>query len=58
MKPKDVQTVRKREPALDRVMFCKSLLYLHGFLTEAESARIHKRMVKWIEKYTDHNERF
>ena len=35
---------------LDRIEFCKTMLYLHGFLSEAEKRKVTARIQKWIKK--------
>lgn len=38
----------KRESALNRVHNCRVFLLVHCFLTEAESAKVKKRIAKWV----------
>lgn len=50
--PKSIESLCqpwKREPFIDRISKCKAMLCIHGFLTDAESARVHKRMMKRID---------
>lgn len=51
MQPEDILHAWKKEPAIERLHGCKAMLVLHGFLTDAESRRVHERMVKWVEKH-------
>ena len=51
MKPDDILRAWKKETAVDRLHGCKTMLHIHGFLTEAESIRVHERLLKWIEKH-------
>lgn len=37
---------------LERLQQCRSMLYLHGFLTDAEKERINSRLKKAIDKHT------
>jgi hypothetical protein len=37
-----------RQEAVDRVVSCKTMLALHGFLTDAESRKVTDRIRKWI----------
>lgn len=30
---------------------CRSFLYLNGFITEAENDRIHRKIMKWVDKH-------
>jgi len=40
----------KSESARQRVYLCKAMLYIHGFLTEAENCRVEKRILKWVDE--------
>ena len=53
MKPNDTVTAWKKQQAIDRLHMCKTMLNLHGFLTDAESKRVYKRMLRWVEKHWD-----
>ena len=35
---------------LARILHCKSMLYLHGFMIESEWDQINKRINKWVNK--------
>lgn len=37
---------------LERLQQCRSMLYLHGFLTDAERDRVNARLAKAIQKHT------
>lgn len=37
---------------LERLQQCRSMLYLHGFLTDAERDRVNARLAKEIQKHT------
>ena len=37
----------KRETALVRLRMCASMLACHGFLSDGERLKVHKRMLKW-----------
>jgi hypothetical protein len=39
--PKHVKTM------LDKVQHCRTLLYLHGFITEAENVKVLRRIQNW-----------
>lgn len=41
----------KKEPAIERLARCKGMLYVHGFITEAENRRIQERMIRWAVKH-------
>lgn len=36
--------------AADRVDQCRSMLHIHGFMTEAENDRVNARIEKWAAK--------
>lgn len=38
------------EIAAERVDQCRSMLYMHGFLTDSENDRVNERIEKWAEK--------
>lgn len=40
----------KKEDAIDRIYRCKAMLYIYGFITEAENTRIQQRLLKWAVK--------
>lgn len=33
---------------LDRIIKCKSMLYIHGFITDSERGKINRRINKWV----------
>lgn len=37
---------------LERLQQCRSMLYLHGFLTDAERDRVNARLAKETQKHT------
>ena len=51
MKPDSILFAWKKEPAIDRLHGCKVMLAVHGFLTDAESKRVHERLMKWVAKH-------
>ena len=42
----------KKDFARDRVYYSLQLLYLRGFVSEAENRRVKERIRKWREKWT------
>ena len=38
---------RKAESADDRLVYCMGMLYLNGFMTDAEKNKVYKRLCKW-----------
>lgn len=50
LKPNKMLHAWSRQSALDRVANCLAMLSIHGFVTDKERERIHKRMVKWVER--------
>ncbi len=47
MKYGDNVETRKKEKAEQRFFYCAGMLAIHGFVTDAERRKIHKRMMKW-----------
>lgn len=45
--PQEKVPTWKRETAWERLMVCASMLAIHGFLSDGERLRVHKRMLKW-----------
>lgn len=39
--------------AAERLQMCKAALFINGFLTEAENARVQQRLIRWVESYVD-----
>ena len=50
MKPTDKLSILKSSNALDRIEYCRSLLGIHGFITESEEEKIRARILKWCDK--------
>lgn len=50
LKPNALMPQWDQQMAIDRIFNCRVMLSMHGFLTDAETERIHMRIVKWIEK--------
>lgn len=48
--PNSRPAVWNHKTFLERVAAAKSLLYWHGFLSEKESKKVQKRILKWVEK--------
>lgn len=48
-KPKDIVEPWPATVFIERLADCKAMLSLNGFLTEAETRRVHKRLMKFIE---------
>lgn len=48
--PNSRPAVWNHKTFLDRVAAAKSLLAIHGFLTDSEGAKVHKRILKWVEE--------
>lgn len=53
MKPNDKLKALKADTAIDRLHYCKAMLHLHGFITDAEAAKVYKRMCKWVAKHLE-----
>lgn len=51
MKPLDKLRAWKRCDAADRVVSCKALLVIHGFLTPGENRKVTKRIEAWLKKH-------
>lgn len=49
MNPRDTLPPWKESTALDRANSSRAFLLLHEFITNAESAKIRKRILKWME---------
>lgn len=50
MKPDDIHSQWRETTALERAHMAKAFLAIHGFITAAESEKIHQRIVKWIQQ--------
>lgn len=50
-----LKTAPELEPqtTYQRVVFAKGLLHLHGFLMEAENAKIQRRINAWLTAYDE-----
>lgn len=46
----DKVDTRKSETLLNRLLFCADVLYIGGWMTDAERMKIHRRMMKQWEK--------
>ncbi len=56
MKPTDKLRSWKSESAYDRMQCCRSVLWVHGFLTDVENRKIQNRLKKWAEDKEKKNE--
>ena len=52
MKPHDVLKAWKPDTAHGRVVACQFLLYVHGFLSDAEKQRVDRRIQEWFDRHT------
>jgi hypothetical protein len=48
--PLDTIPAWPKSDALERIEMCRATLSIHGFLSEAEGAKVKKRVKVWIEK--------
>jgi len=48
LKPKETASTWRGKSAFERVEDCRFMLRVHGFLTDAESDRVTKRIDKWL----------
>ena len=51
MKPTDKLSALKPDNALGRIEYCRTFLYLHGFLTDSEKLKVKNRVRKWCANY-------
>lgn len=51
MKPSDVTNPWGKETVGDRLTKCRAMLYIHGFLTDAENAAARARLDAWAESH-------
>jgi len=47
LKPAEPVRNWKRKVAVERMGMCRGMLHLHGFLTDSQSATVHKKIVAW-----------
>lgn len=40
----------KDETLLERVARCRAMLFIHGFMTDAESRKVNDRINKWVKR--------
>lgn len=48
MEPYDMTVAVERQTALRRAHYCLDFMRLHGFISGAESARVMRRLAKWV----------
>lgn len=48
MKPTEVLPNRPQQTAEERIIECRQLLVVHGFMTQQESDNVSRRIRKWI----------
>lgn len=41
---------RKAEMFLERLLYCAGTIYIYGFITDAERKKVHRRMMKRLQK--------
>lgn len=47
MNRRDMQPQWEQETALERLRNCRTMLHIHGFLTDGESAKVALRIDEW-----------
>jgi len=51
MKPDAAIPTWRKENAYERVLACALFLKVHGFISDGERQKVHKRMLAWLQKH-------
>jgi hypothetical protein len=52
MKPLDKTMSLPAQTFFERIQYCRKMLVIHGFLSDAENEKAHKRIAKWVKENT------